>query len=785
MSHTTFVARLAATAALLLVLHGCGGGDVAAPPIAQPPQPTALPATLAVAAAATAEPGADVAFGSDLANPAAGLTLTWDFGDGSSASGAAPAHRYAQPGDYTVVLTVTNEAGATRSAQATVAVRRLSIVQGGNCSGAAGSGWCWQQPKPTGNQIATITFAPGQVAWALGQAGTVFKSTDAGLTWQARSVPTTATLLRAHFVDADNGWLLGEENTLLRTRDGGATWQAQATGAVGFGGFNVAGFLTLNAEAAVMLDGSGNAFVTRDGGESWASRSVGFGVALGADGVMWRQQGGQVQRSADLGETFATVLTLGPQAFFTTDPRPLAGVGAWVVALDFSNLQPPFFSPNVQLWVSLDKGATWQAKALQGLNPNGFEASTLTLYADGRGWVLSGGLLMRTTDHGQSWAAANVPPGAQGLGFGLTATLDADTVIAAVGFSGERWVTRNGGATWSAIAAPAGNGGFFFDQAYQLGANGHLWLLSGGRHYRSADNGANWTSVFGPTGTNAGNPRVAGLWFHDARQGIAVAAGGFALETADAGITWASRQLTPTPTFGDRATLQFQTSSLGWLTLGGSDIYRSTDGGKSWFAPLSPELGVSIQALHFADADNGFAVRADQSLLRSRDGGGTWAVAGQLPLAATGLHFLDADTGVAIGSSGLVARTTDGGSTWRFRPSGTTAQLTKVVGAPGGTLWATGQQGLLLRSNDRGLNWLRVPVPTTSTLNALAFADAQNGWAVGESGTLLATRDGGTTWLPQASGTVASLTSVFALDAFTAWVGTAEGGVLATATGGR
>lgn len=39
------------------------------------------------------------------------LTYAWDFGDGNSASGVAPAHTYATPGNYTVTLTVTDQQG--------------------------------------------------------------------------------------------------------------------------------------------------------------------------------------------------------------------------------------------------------------------------------------------------------------------------------------------------------------------------------------------------------------------------------------------------------------------------------------------------------------------------------------------------------------------------------------------------------------------------------------------------------------------------------------------------
>jgi len=57
----------------------------------------------------------------------------WSFGDGGSAHGVVAEHRYAEPGEYRVQLTVTDDAGNTRAAGRTIIVReptRYALIIG-------------------------------------------------------------------------------------------------------------------------------------------------------------------------------------------------------------------------------------------------------------------------------------------------------------------------------------------------------------------------------------------------------------------------------------------------------------------------------------------------------------------------------------------------------------------------------------------------------------------------------------------------------------------------------
>jgi len=56
----------------------------------------------------------------------------WDFGDGGTATGASPTHRYAEAGAYVITLTVATFDGRLASSKHAVAVREPGDGQGGS-----------------------------------------------------------------------------------------------------------------------------------------------------------------------------------------------------------------------------------------------------------------------------------------------------------------------------------------------------------------------------------------------------------------------------------------------------------------------------------------------------------------------------------------------------------------------------------------------------------------------------------------------------------------------------
>ncbi len=90
-------------------------------PVAQGQAPTAV----FVVSPANPLPDQQVFFNAASSKPAAGRTITgyqWDFGDGASGSGVQASHTYTVTGGYTVMLTVTDDAGNVGTVTQTVSI---------------------------------------------------------------------------------------------------------------------------------------------------------------------------------------------------------------------------------------------------------------------------------------------------------------------------------------------------------------------------------------------------------------------------------------------------------------------------------------------------------------------------------------------------------------------------------------------------------------------------------------------------------------------------------------
>jgi photosystem II stability/assembly factor-like uncharacterized protein len=790
-----------AAAALCATLAACGGDD------STPPTP--VPATVTIQADPRAEAGAGERFATS-ASGTAGLSFHWDFGDGASADTPTASHAYAAPGDYQVVVAVSNAAQDVTTATWTVHVGHYAKLADANCSGnAAGEGWCWQNVQGSGNTINDVWFTDANHGWAVGGNATLIKTSDGGNTWTSVAVdPAVAgiSLYSVRFADANNGIVsgggglngYGSGGTILRTTDGGATWTASAIPSTTVPLGNQAHVLAWDGNTVVLGDGSSQA-VSHDGGATWSAGPPGSAWWLVENGGdCWALNYQALASYPGCGNTAGSVLNIGSLSVAAgTSFITLAGLsfGSSTQAVALASAYTAASGYEEVVLTTGDRGATWSTAVLSGLPTNG-GLTNLRMADATHGWVIAPyyyccaanmSPFYATADGGQTWSQVSLPvalPGTydgrpSGLVDGAYWTSSANTIA----------VTGDFGATWQ-TATLGPEAGSAVSLVHWFDANDFVvsTQAASGRFYATHDGGRTWIRILGPDPRDA-NASAVSIAFADANHGAFLSSRGELMTTTDGGVTW-NRQDYATSA-AQPVSLRFVSPTEAWMLLSGR-LAHSTDGGASWTIPLlASRLMSGVAGMQWQDAKHAWVWGTDNSTYRcylasTADGGATWTDAA-LPTAdcIASAVFPDASNGVVLTAfNGVPYVTADGGKTWTVSAQASSLGLggTLQPGAGARDVWLLGGN-TLAHSTDGGKTW-EVAVGASGSFNALHFADATHGWAVGNYGALFATVDGGRTWAAQDSGTTQSLLAVGASDGMTAWVVTANGQVLATATGG-
>src|SRR5436190_163137 len=94
--------------------------------------------------------------------------------------------------------------------------------------------WVWQNPLPQGNTLYGVYFTDANTGTAVGENGTIVRTTDGGNSWVGQTSGTPNNLNAVSFTDANNGTAVSWYGIILRTTDGGANWVEQTSGTKSF-----------------------------------------------------------------------------------------------------------------------------------------------------------------------------------------------------------------------------------------------------------------------------------------------------------------------------------------------------------------------------------------------------------------------------------------------------------------------------------------------------------------------------------------------------------------------
>ena len=100
-----------------------------------------------------------------------------------------------------------------------------------------GNSWQKCMESTSGNIYLDSFFLNEKIGWVVGSAWdnskmnmVVMKTIDGGTTWQKTILPNNGFLRKVSFIDCNNGWAVGDGGTIYKTTDGGGIWRRVESG---------------------------------------------------------------------------------------------------------------------------------------------------------------------------------------------------------------------------------------------------------------------------------------------------------------------------------------------------------------------------------------------------------------------------------------------------------------------------------------------------------------------------------------------------------------------------
>jgi photosystem II stability/assembly factor-like uncharacterized protein len=535
--------------------------------------------------------------------------------------------------------------------------------------------------------------------------------------------PSTATGLDIEFISDTKGFYI-TSNELFHTTDAGENWELKQI-------LNGARDISFKDGLGIIAE-SGSVWISKNDGDTWTKSVV-----------------QEVLNTASIIDSNTIVVSGSNSIFISTDQ----GVNWLQKDIPGNRVNKTFFltkdighavTDNGEIYKTIDGGENWNTTvSFTNFIPNSF--FTIYFKNENVGFATrEHSAFYKTTDGGETWTEIN-----DGIS---NAIFSFQFINDMIGFgAGEygMYKTINGGDTWTRIAVE--NAYVYATDMfgiYFLNENEGFSVGQRGRIAKTTDSGENW-ELYSPINTD-----VSQIEYLSPTRALARVGSDF-YSSADKGISW---QYLSTPRTGSYTSdFDFVDDNIGYCIAGGSvgtssradKVYKTTDGGSSWFEPTNFGLNVDpgLYSIEFVDENLGFASGGfnQKRLFKTTDGGEIWRVVFQQAMGQ--IQFLNEDIGYArrFGfSTDIVYKTIDGGENWTEifsseKDIGAFYFLDVNLG------FLVGQDGLGYKTIDGGLTWVKLELPYLD-FEHVTFYSPNIGYAIDDDGAIYKTVNSGSSW---------------------------------------
>lgn len=318
------------------------------------------------------------------------------------------------------------------------------------------------------------------------------------------------------------------------------------------------------------------------------------------------------------------------------------------------------------------------------------------------------------------------------------------------------------------------------------GSTGFL-LLENGEVFVTTDDGASWDRRTAVPGTQAvgGGQEVKDIWFNGPSTGVA-SAGGSIYRTVDGGNSWFA--VFTSPALGSVIAFEFLDATNGFAVGGNNLFLKTADGGATW---TDPSLGAGSpvpdsHSLSCADLLRCLITTNDGRLIRRTiDGGATWQAVSPSTAEINSASFITGTQAVAVGSQGETVRTDDAGATWSRVSGGVGGRFTRLRASSATSAVIAGERGILALTQNGGKSWRTASAPTDADVVDASFTGPVRGYVLDSRGAVLRTDNLGASWLFLNAGSSAKSRAVHAPNATTVLLVGPRGVRRSTNAGGR
>ncbi len=260
-----------------------------------------------------------------------------------------------------------------------------------------------------------------------------------------------------------------------------------------------------------------------------------------------------------------------------------------------------------------------------------------------------------------------------------------------------------------------------------------------GKILKTTNGGSNWDSVDTPY-----NNHLLSVVILNSNEVLACGFSRTVLKSTNFGASW--YRITNIYDGYSLNHMEFINESVGYIASQSGVILKSTNSGDSWFSLDSPyPFAKEFNGLSFLDINTGHVVGygtiLGSPIVKTTDGGLSWIrFLNPLQTPLYSVKMFNHDIGLIGGANGLLRRTSNGGINWNYTP--VPASYCSEISFPTSEIaYAVG--GNIIKSTDGGINWTVQQISTNVNLEGVCFINEFTGYAVGANGTILKTTSGG------------------------------------------